>query len=338
MVESVISHDPARSSAGVFFDPAALATRIAPRPSRRHVLGLEGQPAARVEAWLDAAVTWRERWRESREPTSVLRGVEVCNAFVEDSTRTRISFELAARRLGATVVTFGVAGSSVSKGETLLDTMHTLVAMGIDIVVMRHASAGAAAFLASELDVNVVNAGDGAHEHPTQGLLDLLTLRDAWTGRFEGRRLVVVGDIAHSRVARSIVFGLRALGADVTVAGPPTLVPAEVATLGCTVSDSLDAAMSGADAVMALRLQCERMGQGRLPSLGEYARVWGVTAGRVARMRPGAVVLHPGPLNRDVEIASDVADGSRSVVLDQVANGVAVRSAVLEWCAEREAA
>jgi aspartate carbamoyltransferase catalytic subunit len=338
MVESVISHDPARSSAGVFFDPRPLTTPTERRFQRRHLLGLEGQPASRLEAWLDRAAAWRDRWRDSREPVAVLRGVEVCNAFFEDSTRTRTSFELAARRLGATVVSFGVAGSSVSKGETLLDTLRTLVAMGIDVVVMRHASAGAAAFLAHELDVSVVNAGDGAHEHPTQGLLDLLTLRDAWGGRFEGRRLVVVGDIAHSRVARSIVHGLQTLGADVTVTGPPTLMPHGVETLGCSVSGSLDAALSGADGVMALRLQNERMGQSRLPSQGEYARVWGVTAERVSRMRPGAVVLHPGPLNRDVEIASDVADGTRSVVLDQVANGVAVRAAVLEWCAAREAA
>ena len=230
------------------------------------------------------------------------------------------------------MATLTTAGSSLSKGESLYDTMQNLLAMGADIVVVRHAASGAPAFLARHLEVSVVNAGDGRHEHPTQGLLDLMTLRDAWKGRFEGRRLALVGDIAHSRVARSAIFGLRALGAEVVVAGPWTLLPAEVERLGCAVAATVDQAMEGADAAMALRLQKERMDSGLLPSLGEYSRVWGITPERVRRMNRDAVVLHPGPMNRGVEVATEVADGERSVILDQVENGVALRCAVLARC------
>ena len=205
--------------------------------------------------------------------------------------------------------------------------------MGLHVLVMRHPSAGAAAIAARALPCAVVNAGEGAHEHPTQGLLDLLTLRDAWQGRFEGRRIVIVGDLAHSRVARSAVFGLRAMGADVTVTGPPSLVPRDVESLGVTHAPELDAALDGADAVMALRLQRERMESGEAPVASDYARAWALTPARVARMADHAVVLHPGPMNRGVEIAPEVADGPRSRVLDQVANGVAVRCAVLVRCA-----
>jgi aspartate carbamoyltransferase catalytic subunit len=302
------------------------------------LLGLEGMDARSIRALLDAAERWRRRWREDRRPHDALLGVEVVNAFFEDSTRTRTSFELAERRLGATPITFVCAGSSVSKGESLLDTLRTLVAMGVDTLVIRHRAGGAAAHAAAELPVSVVNAGDGSHEHPTQGLLDLLSLRDAWGGRFEGRTLAIVGDIAHSRVARSAIFGLTALGARVRVAGPASVVPRDLLGLGCDVAGSIDEALDGADGAMALRLQIERMEHAVLPSLAEYARGWGLTAERVRRMKPDAVVMHPGPMNRGVEIASDVADGARSVVFRQVENGVAVRAAVLAWCAGREEA
>jgi aspartate carbamoyltransferase catalytic subunit len=282
---------------------------------------------------LDAAAHWRERTRARALPIDRLRHVTVCNAFFEDSTRTRVSFELAEKRLGAVAVSFSSAGSSVSKGETLLDTLRVIEAMRVDLIVLRHPSAGAAAYVARHLACGVVNGGDGTHEHPTQGLLDLLTLRDAWTGRFEGRRIAIVGDIAHSRVARSAIFGLTALGASVTLAGPSTLMPSEIEALGCEVATTVDEALEGADAVMALRLQRERMECGLLPSLGEYARTWGVTAARVSRMKPEAVVMHPGPMNRGVEIAAEVADGPRSVIFRQVENGVAVRCAVLMRCA-----
>jgi len=317
-----VAHGP-----GIFFEPSVL-------PSERHLLALEGISAPALHAILDDADAWRQRWRiHGKAPSGELAGFEICNAFFEDSTRTRTSFELAEQRLGATHVTFGLGGSSVSKGETLLDTLHTIAAMGVDLVVIRHSASGAAAMVARELGIAVVNAGDGMHEHPTQGLLDLLTLRDAWNGRFEGRRLAIVGDIAHSRVARSAIHGLSALGAEVTLAGPPTLLPADVELLGVEVAPSVEDAMAGADGVMALRLQRERMECGKLPSLGEYTRVWGVNAARVAIMKPEAVVMHPGPMNRGVEIAPDVADGPRSRVLGQVENGVAVRAAVLERCA-----
>jgi len=211
--------------------------------------------------------------------------------------------------------------------------LQTLAAMGLDLIVIRHPAAGAAAYVARHLDVGVINAGDGMHEHPTQGLLDLMTLRDAWDGRFDGRRLAIVGDVAHSRVARSAIHALIALGSEVTLAGPASLMPADVELLGVSVAHTVEDAMAGADGVMALRLQRERMDSGRLPSLGEYTRYWGVTAARASIMKPEAVVLHPGPMNRGVEIASDVADGPRSRVLGQVENGVAIRCAVLSRCA-----
>jgi aspartate carbamoyltransferase catalytic subunit len=231
-------------------------------------------------------------------------------------------------------VTFSAGGSSLSKGETLLDTLRVIQAMRVDIIVIRHPNSGAPKYLARHLNACVVNGGDSTHEHPTQGLLDLLTLKDAWDGRFDGRRIAIVGDLAHSRVARSAIFGLTTLGASVTVCGPPTLMPAAVEALGVDVAPTVESAMEGADAVMTLRIQKERMESGLLPSLGEYARVWGISLERVKLMKPGAVVMHPGPVNRGVELAPDVMDGERSVVFDQVENGVAVRCAVLAWCAE----
>jgi aspartate carbamoyltransferase catalytic subunit len=309
------------------------AGRFSSPPGTRHLLGLEGLPRETLFEILDDAERDLVRLAADRSPTGELRLLTVVIAMFEDSTRTRVSFQIAAKRLGATVSTFSSHGLSLSKGETLRDTLRIFEANGADVVVVRHSSPWAAAYLAEQIESAVVNAGDGMHEHPTQGLLDILTLRQVWGGRFEGRRIAIVGDIAHSRVARSAIFGLTTLGVQVTLAGPATLMPAEVEQLGCTVAGSVDEAMEGADAAMALRIQRERMENGLLPSLGEYTRVWGIDAARVRRMKPDAVVLHPGPVNRGVELAPDVADGERSVILDQVANGVAVRCAVLRRCA-----
>jgi aspartate carbamoyltransferase catalytic subunit len=282
---------------------------------------------------LDSAAAYRVKIRAHALPTDELRGVTVCNAFFEDSTRTRVSFEIAEQGLGAIHTSFQASRSSVSKGESLLDTLRVIASMRVDLLVVRHASPGAAAYLARHLDTGVINAGDGGHEHPTQGLLDLMTLRQAWNDHFEGRRVAIVGDIAHSRVARSAFFGLAALGVEVTLAGPATLMPAGIEALGCGLAPTVEDAMRDADAVMTLRIQRERMDAGLLPSLTEYAREWGITAKRVDLMKPGAVVLHPGPMNRGVEITPEVADGARSVIFDQVENGVAIRCAVLKRCA-----
>jgi aspartate carbamoyltransferase catalytic subunit len=307
----------------------------APAADPRHFLALEGLAREQLLALIAASA--RERaWLALGEPDRAdLAGVTVVLAFIEDSTRTRTSFEISAKRLGANVVVFSSAASSLNKGESLLDTVRLFEAMGAALVVVRHPSSGAPAWLARELaTMGVLNAGDGMHEHPTQGLLDLLTLHDAWEGCFEGRRLAIVGDIAHSRVARSAIAGLTTLGARVTVCGPGTLLPADVEQLGCAVAPSLEEALEGADGVMALRIQHERMAKGLLPSLSEYARVWGLTPERVERMTPQAVVLHPGPVNRGVEMDHDVADGPRSRILAQVANGVAVRCVLLKRCAD----
>ncbi|HEY3215691.1 MAG TPA: aspartate carbamoyltransferase catalytic subunit [Candidatus Eisenbacteria bacterium] len=301
--------------------------------NERHLLGLEGIPRAELLDLLEDSQRHRAMLDRPGAPTRELEGVTVCNAFFESSTRTRVSFELAEKRLSAISVSFASAESSTRKGETLLDTLQVIQAMKVDLVVVRHPSSGAAAFLARHLEAGVINAGDGQHEHPTQGLLDLLTLKQAWGGRFEGRRIAIVGDIAHSRVARSAIFGLGCLGTAVTVAGPASLMPREIERMGVSVASTVEQAMQGADAVMALRLQHERMEQGLLASLSEYSRAWGVDARRVRLMKPDAVVMHPGPINRGVELSPDVADGPHSVVLAQVTNGVAVRCAVLKHCA-----
>jgi aspartate carbamoyltransferase catalytic subunit len=324
---------PAPTGAGSFFARS-------PR-DEKHLLGLEGMTRDEITGLLEDAAREREWLRSGAANREDLAGCTVMLAFIEDSTRTRTSFEIAARRLGANALSFGASASSLNKGETLLDTMKLFEAMGAQLVVLRHSLSGAASFLARHLSqVGILNAGDGMHEHPTQGLLDLLTLRDAWNGRFEGRRLVIVGDLAHSRVARSAIAGLTTMGAEVTVCGPGTLMPAAVEALGCSVAPTIEQALRGADGVMALRLQRERMEKGLLPSTAEYAREWGIDQERVALMRPEAVVLHPGPVNRGVELQPDVADGERSLILAQVANGVAVRCAVLKrcWSAWKEAA
>jgi aspartate carbamoyltransferase catalytic subunit len=257
-----------------------------------------------------------------------LRGRTVVNLFYEDSTRTRISFEAAAKRLSADVITFSAKGSSVAKGESLKDTALTLEAMGADAVVVRHSASGAPHRLAGWLGGSVVNAGDGAHEHPTQALLDAFTMRRR-LGRLEGLRVVIVGDVLHSRVARSNVRLLRTLGADVTLVAPPTLLPVAVGGWPCEVGYDLDAALPKADVVMMLRVQQERMNAAYFPTVREYSRRYGLDSGRMATLPDHAIVMHPGPMNRGVEIGADVADSARSTIVEQVTNGVSVRMAVL---------
>jgi aspartate carbamoyltransferase catalytic subunit len=297
---------------------------------RRDLIGLADLERAEIEHLLQSAEHFREVLERPVPKVPTLRGLTVANMFFEPSTRTRMSFELAEKRLNADSINFSASGSSVSKGESLLDTALNIQAMKVDILVIRHGASGAAAFLSRHLDAAVLNAGDGFHEHPTQALLDMYTMREH-TGRLEGLRVAIIGDIAHSRVARSNVWGLTKLGASVIVCGPSTLMPVAVGRLGCESTSSIDEAVEGADVVMALRIQHERQHHGLLPSLREYARLFCVTEERLRRASPGALVMHPGPMNRGIEIEPGVADGSHSVILDQVTNGVAVRMAALFW-------
>jgi aspartate carbamoyltransferase catalytic subunit len=294
----------------------------------KDLLGLEYLSADQLRLILDTAEPFKEVSERPIKKTPALRGKTIVNLFFEASTRTRISFEFAEKRLSADTVNVASTGSSVSKGETLVDTARNLEAMRIDMVVIRHPSSGSADFLAQRIRSNVVNAGDGTHEHPTQGLLDLLTLRDRF-GKIEGLKVAICGDVLHSRVARSNIWGLRTLGAEVAVCGPASLMPRDIGELGVTKFTRIEDAIAWADALNVLRLQLERMTSGFIPSLREYNRVFGVTRERLARAGRDLVVMHPGPMNRGVEIDSDVADGPFSVILPQVTNGVAVRMAVL---------
>jgi len=294
----------------------------------KDLVGLEHLSADQLKTILDTAEPFKEISERRIKKVPVLRGKTIVNLFFEASTRTRISFEFAEKRLSADTVNITASGSSVQKGETLVDTARNLEAMRIDMVVIRHGSSGAAQFLADRIPSNVVNAGDGRHEHPTQGLLDLLTIRDRM-GRIEGLKVCIVGDILHSRVARSNIYGLLTLGAEVAVCGPPTLMPPAASELGVQVFTRVEEAMEWADVLNVLRLQLERMEAGYVPSQREYNRIWGVSNARLAAAPRELLVLHPGPMNRGVEIDSDVADGPHSVILHQVTNGVAVRMAVL---------
>jgi len=294
----------------------------------KDLIGLETLSAAQLKFILDTAEPFKEVSERAIKKVPALRGKTIVNLFFEASTRTRISFEFAEKRLSADTVNVASTGSSVTKGETLVDTARNLEAMRIDMVVIRHGSSGAAQFLGDRIASNVINAGDGKHEHPTQGLLDLLTLRDKF-GRFEGLKVAICGDILHSRVARSNIWGLVKLGAEVGVCGPPSLLPRDIESMGVTVLPRIEDAIAWADALNVLRLQLERMQAGFIPSLREYNRVFGVTRDRLDRAPKDLVILHPGPMNRGVEIDSDVADGPHSVILPQVTNGVAVRMAVL---------
>ena len=294
----------------------------------KDLLGLADLSADQIRLVLDTAVPFREISERQIKKVPTLRGMTIVNLFFEPSTRTRISFEFAEKRLSADTVNVAVAGSSVSKGETLVDTARNLEAMKIDMVVVRHPASGAARFLAERIESNVINAGDGTHEHPTQGLLDLLTLRDNF-GDLAGKRICICGDVLHSRVARSNIWGLTKLGAEVGVCGPRSLLPNAIGEMGVTVFDRIEDAIQWADALNILRLQLERMQGGYIPSLREYNRVFGVTRARLDAAPRDLLILHPGPMNRGVEIDSDVADGPHSVILNQVTNGVAVRMAVL---------
>jgi len=294
----------------------------------KDLLGLEQLTAEQINVVLDTATPLKEISLRQIKKVPTLRGMTIVNLFFEASTRTRISFEFAEKRLSADTVNVASTGSSVSKGETLVDTARNLEAMKIDMVVIRHPASGAAQFLAERIESNVINAGDGMHEHPTQGLLDLLTLRDRF-GDLKGRRICIVGDVLHSRVARSNIWGLTKLGAEVAVCGPRSLLPNAIEEMGVKVFQRIEEAIEWAEALNILRLQLERMEAGYIPSQREYNRVFGVTRERLERAPRELLILHPGPMNRGVEIDSDVADGPHSVILDQVTNGVAIRMAVL---------
>jgi aspartate carbamoyltransferase catalytic subunit len=294
----------------------------------KDLVGLEHLSAEQIRLLLDTAEPFKEVSERPIKKVPALRGKTIVNLFFEASTRTRISFEFAEKRLSADTVNVASTGSSVSKGETLVDTARNLEAMRIDMVVIRHGASGAAQFLGNRIRSNVINAGDGRHEHPTQGLLDMLTIRDR-LGRIADVKVCLVGDILHSRVARSNIWGLTKLGAEIGVCGPRTLLPRGIEELGVHVFDRVEAAIEWADVLNVLRLQLERMERGFIPSLREYYRVFGVTTERLARAPRQLIIMHPGPMNRGVEIDSRVADGPHSVILDQVTNGVAVRMAVL---------
>jgi len=294
----------------------------------KDLIGLETLSGDQIRGILDTAEPFKEISERAIKKVPVLRGKTIVNLFFEASTRTRVSFEFAEKRLSADTVNIASTGSSVSKGETLVDTARNLEAMRIDMVVIRHGSSGAARFLAERIPSNVVNAGDGRHEHPTQGLLDMLTIRDR-LGKLDGVRVCIVGDVLHSRVARSNIWGLTRMGAEVAVCGPRTLLPNGIEELGVRVFPRIEEAIEWADVLNVLRLQLERMQAGYVPSLREYNRVFGVSSERLERAPRDILILHPGPMNRGVEIDSDVADGPHSVILNQVTNGVAVRMAVL---------
>src|SRR5262245_32107244 len=297
--------------------------------TRKDLLTIRALEASEILELIDTGAGMQEIATREIKKVPALRGKTVVNLFYESSTRTRTSFEIAGKWLSADVINFSASGSSVGKGESFIDTAKNIAAMSPDVVVVRHSSSGAAELLARELRCGIVNAGDGAHEHPTPALLDLLTIRER-KGHFEGLQVAIVGDITHSRVARSNIHGMRKLGMSVTVAGPPTLIPPGVQELGVKVSHRLEDAIRDADVIMMLRLQHERMTGGLIPSLREYSRYWGLTLDTLARhARSDVLIMHPGPVNRGIELSPEVADGPYSVILDQVAKGVAVRMAVL---------
>jgi aspartate carbamoyltransferase catalytic subunit len=294
----------------------------------RHLLGLEGMPKEDIQLILDTAITFREVLERPIKKVPTLQGKTIVNLFFESSTRTRISFDLAERRLSADVVNFSADASSVKKGETLKDTARNIEAMKIDMVVMRHAAQGASQFLSTVINANIINAGDGSHEHPTQALLDMYSIREKY-GKLDGLKLCIVGDISHSRVALSNIYGLKTMGAEVAVCGPKTLIPRELDKLEVKVFYNVDDAIRWADILNVLRIQLERQDRCFLPSLREYRQYFAVTKERLNKSKKQITIMHPGPINRDVELSADVADSEHSLILQQVLNGVAVRMAVL---------
>lgn len=304
--------------------------------ARKDLLGLDGVSCEEITAILDAALTMRQIVRSNNKKTAHLQGKSVVTLFYENSTRTRMSFELAGKYMSAALANISASASSVQKGETLIDTGVTLDQMGTDVIVIRHPMSGAPALLARHVRAHVINAGDGMNEHPTQALLDMLTMREH-LGGLRGAKVAICGDVMHSRVARSDIYGLTTMGAHVVLCAPPTLMPVQIERLGCTVATTIEDACEGADVVMGLRIQRERQQKGLFPSIAEYCDHWEITPQRVALAKRGALIMHPGPMNRGVEIASSAADSPQSVIAQQVESGVAVRMALLYRLTRREA-
>ncbi len=296
--------------------------------SSRHLLGLDGMPKEDIQLILDTAISFREVLERPIKKVPTLQGKTIVNLFFESSTRTRISFELAERRLSADVVNFSADASSVRKGETLKDTVRNIEMMKVDMVVIRHAAAGAAHFLSNIMKANIINAGDGTHEHPTQALLDMYTMREKFD-KLDGLNVCIIGDISHSRVALSNIYGLKTMGANVSVCGPKTLIPRDIEKLGVKVFYNIDEAINNADVLNVLRIQLERQDRAFFPSIREYHQYFGITKERLKKASKDIVILHPGPINRDVELSADVADSESSLILQQVLNGVAIRMSVL---------
>jgi aspartate carbamoyltransferase catalytic subunit len=296
--------------------------------SNKHLLGLQGVPKEDIQTILDTAHTFREILDRPIKKVPTLQGKTIVNLFYESSTRTRISFEVAEKRLSADAINFSVSGSSVSKGETFKDTVKNIEAMKIDMIVVRHAAAGAPLYLTKISDANVINAGDGTHEHPTQALLDMYSIRQK-IGHIEGLKVCIVGDVSHSRVALSNIYGLKTMGAKVSVCGPSTMIPRDINELGIDVIHNIDEAIQENDVLNVLRIQLERKAREYFPSIREYAKYFGITRERLEKNGKDILILHPGPINRGVELSSEVADGSNQIILYQVTNGVAIRMAVL---------
>lgn len=296
--------------------------------SSRHLLGLQGVPKEDIELILDTAHTFKEVLARPIKKVPTLQGKTIVNLFYESSTRTRISFELAEKRLSADTLNFSLSTSSVKKGESLKDTVKNIEAMKIDMIIIRHSAAGTPLYLTKICDANIINAGDGTHEHPTQALLDMYSIREKF-GKLEGLKVCIVGDISHSRVALSNIFGMKTMGVKVSVCGPSTMIPRQIEELGIDVIYNIDEAIQENDILNVLRIQLERKAGENFPSLREYANYFGITKERLDKNGKEILILHPGPINRGVEISSEVADGSDQIILDQVTNGVAIRMAVL---------
>lgn len=307
--------------------------------SSKHLLGIKKLNKADIDLIFSTADNFKEVINRPIKKVPSLRDITIANLFFENSTRTKLSFELAEKRLSADVINFSAAASSVSKGETLIDTVNNILAMKVDMVVMRHPNPGAPIFLAKHINANIINAGDGAHEHPTQALLDAYSIREK-LGDVKGKKIVIVGDILHSRVALSNIYCLQKLGAEVMVCGPPTLIPKHIHSLGVKVEFSLDKALEWSDISMMLRIQLERQGSAKsvkfFPSIREYHQLYGLTSERLQKVKRSPIIMHPGPINRGVEISSELADSEDSIILNQVENGVAVRMAVLYLLASEQ--
>jgi len=296
--------------------------------SSKHVIGIEHLTVDDIQLILQTATQFKEVINRPIKTVPILRDITIANLFFENSTRTRISFELAQKRLSAATINFSSSSSSVKKGETLLDTVNNILSMKVDMIVMRHASPGAAHYLSERIDAHIVNAGDGTHEHPTQALLDAYSMQEK-IGDLNGKKIAIIGDIMHSRVALSNIFCLKKLGAEVTLCGPPTLIPKYIDKLGVNISHNIDETLQWCDVANVLRIQLERQNTKYFPSLREYALYYGVNKKRLEKLQKEIVIMHPGPINRGVEITSDVADSEHSIILNQVENGVAVRMAVM---------